>query len=181
MKKHILTDFHSCLSLIPWFFRALDKSKVRLDVVTGSPDTFIPEIRSFLRKNNIKVDKIYNPPSSELSKEMAHLVNMRIYPTGFSAYKRTWKIQKVIELNPDLFYDNEELVTREIYRNSEEGRIKTIPVLLYVSEKYGIRKDLVLPTLLLNKEEHNILKDRLNNGKSYKTEKKRQLINKILK
>ena len=171
MKKTIAVDFHGTLSTVPRLFRSLHNGS-KLIIITASPERMRDSIVSFCRKENVQYEKIIMLPNKYLP--------FPYYPSGYSAFKRKWKIEQILKLNPDYFIDNEELITRELYRHRMEGRIKTQVMLLYQPELYDIQVK-EFPAMFLSADEKKALSDHFKNTRNLKREKGRQMISKLIK
>lgn len=111
-----LTDYHGVLSTYPKFFTA---APADLYVLSASYVQKRQYIEAVIAENGLWVQDILMMPATYAACQE---------PKGFWLFQNKWKLNQIMELNPDFYFDDEEVMVRQVYTLREMGMVKTIPI-----------------------------------------------------
>ena len=114
--KKITVDYHGVLSTYPEMFKWLSL-EYKIYIVTGTSVDKADCIWKVINDNQIICEKLVTMPV------------LTDKPACFWLFANEWKLRQIEKINPDFHYDDEEYMTREIYKRRSK-KFKTTPVLI---------------------------------------------------
>ncbi len=121
-RKVCLVDDHGVFNVIPLLF---DNPNMEIIVITGSTNKIRGLIQKILDDHNLRAAQLYLPKK---------YMDLRHSPV-FDTFRDWWKIQQVVKINPDFYFDDQENVIRRVQVLRDKGVVKTLPILVLSETK----------------------------------------------